>query len=145
MEKAEMRIANQLGELESVRQWVEGFGAAHALPTRVLTALLVSFDEVLNNLISYGYSDSDRHEICLRLSLARGEVWAEVEDDAAAFDPLGAAAPDLSGGITGREPGGLGIHFLKTLNDEVQYRRLQNRNRLRFKKCVDQQVSKPSA
>jgi len=136
MERAEMRIANELAELESVRQWIERFGAAHALSPRVLTALLVSFDEVLSNLISYGYADDRRHEICLRLALAGDTVCAEVEDDGVPFDPLAAPPPRLAGGVGERPVGGLGIHFLRTLNDEVTYRREENRNRLRFKKSV---------
>lgn len=134
MEQAEMRIANELVELENVRLWIEGFGAAHALSPRVLTSLLVSFDEVLNNLISYGYSDQRQHEICLRLALSDDVVSAEIEDDGAPFDPLEAPPPSLGGGVSERPVGGLGIHFLRTLNDEVEYRRQENKNRLRFKK-----------
>lgn len=134
MERAEMRIGNKLGELESVREWVEGFGAAHDLPPAVLTSLLVSFDEVLNNLISYGYADQGDHDIFLRLALAGRAVLAEVEDDGVPYDPLKVPPPELSGGIAERRVGGLGIHFLRTLNDEVTYHRHENKNRLSFKK-----------
>ena len=134
MERAEIKIANKLAELEGVREWLEGFGAAHRLPTRVMTNLFVSFDEILNNLISYGYSDQCDHEIWLRLVLAEHDVWAEVEDDGVPFDPLAAPSPPtLSGGVGERPVGGLGIHFLKTLNDEVTYGREENRNLLRFR------------
>ncbi|MCG6876052.1 MAG: ATP-binding protein [Betaproteobacteria bacterium] len=136
MERAEIKITNKLAELESVREWVEEFGAAHQLSPRVMTSLLVSFDEVLNNLISYGYSDERDHDIRLRLVLAGNDVWAEIEDDGVPFDPLTAPPPTLSGGIGERPVGGLGIHFLKTLNDEVTYRRQDNTNRLRFRKCL---------
>jgi serine/threonine-protein kinase RsbW len=136
MKRAEMRIANNLGELESVREWVQEFGAAHRLPPNVLTSLLVSFDEVLSNLISYGYADQGEHEIFLRLALAESSVLAEVEDDGVPHDPLTRAPPNLSGGISERPVGGLGIHFLRTLNDEVTYQRHENKNRLRFKKRV---------
>jgi len=134
MERAELRIVNKLAELESVREWVERFGAAHALPPQVMTSLLVSFDEVLNNLISYGYPDERDHEIWVRLALDENAVWAEVEDDGLPFDPLAAPPPALNGGIGERPIGGLGIHFLRTLNDEVTYGRHEERNRLRFRK-----------
>ena len=136
MERAEIKITNKLAELESVREWVEGFGTAHKLPTRVMTNLLVSFDEILNNLISYGYSDQRDHEIRLRLVLAENDVWGEIEDDGVPFDPLTAPPPTLSGSVGERPVGGLGVHFLKTLNDEVTYGRQENRNRLRFRNRV---------
>lgn len=132
--QAELRIANRLAELERVRLWVEQFGAAHALPGPVLTSLLVSFDEVLNNIISYGYSDERVHEILVSVALRGDAVVAEVEDDGIAYDPLGAPPPDLSGGLGERSPGGLGVHFVKMLNDEVAYERRGDRNRLKFSK-----------
>jgi serine/threonine-protein kinase RsbW len=136
MKRAELRIANRLAEFESVRQWVERFGAAHALPVPVLTSLLVSFDEVLSNIISYGYRDGGAHEIRLSIALEGGAVVAEVEDDGIPYDPLGAPQPELSGGIGERPVGGLGIHFVRALNDEVAYERRGNRNRLSFSKRV---------
>ena len=135
-----MRIANTLDELDAVREWVEAFGADHGLPPRTLTGLLVSFDEVLNNLISYGYADEARHEIVLCIALEDDAVTAEVQDDAIPFDPLAAPAPDLSGGVAERPVGGLGIHLLKKLNDEVTYRREANQNRLTFKKRVGERT-----
>jgi len=136
MKRAELRIANRLAELERVRLWIEQFGAAHALPVPVLTSLLVSFDEVLSNIISYGYADGDDHEIRLGIAVEGGAVVAEVEDDGVPYDPLGAPPPELSGGVGERSLGGLGVHFVRTLNDEVGYERRGNRNRLRFSKRV---------
>jgi anti-sigma regulatory factor (Ser/Thr protein kinase) len=136
MKRAELRIANRLDELESVREWVEQFGAAHRLPVPVLTSLFVSFDEVLSNIISYGYRDGEDHEIRLSVALEGGAVVTEVEDDGVPYDPLGAPPPELSGAVSERSLGGLGIHFLKTLNDDVAYERRGNRNWLSFRKRV---------
>jgi anti-sigma regulatory factor (Ser/Thr protein kinase) len=136
MKRAELRIGNRLAELESVRRWIERFGTAHALPVPVLTSLLVSFDEVLSNIISYGYRDAEDHEIRLSIALQGDTVVAEVEDDGVAYDPLGTPPPQLSGGVGERSPGGLGVHFVRTLNDEVAYERRGDRNRLSFSKRV---------
>jgi anti-sigma regulatory factor (Ser/Thr protein kinase) len=136
MARSELRIANRLSELEGVREWVERFGADQALPAQVLTGLLVSFDEVLNNVISYGYTDRDEHAIVVRLVFADGVVSAEVEDDGMPYDPLAAPPPKLGGGFADRPIGGVGIHFLRTLNDEVNYARQDNKNRLTFTQRV---------
>jgi serine/threonine-protein kinase RsbW len=136
MKRAELRIPNQLAELERVRLWVEQFGAANALPAPVLTTMLVSFDEVVNNIISYGYRDESDHEIRLSIALRDGAVVAEIEDDAVAFDPLAAPPPDLRRAVGERSEGGLGIHFVRTLNDEVAYERRGGCNRLSFSKRV---------
>ena len=134
MQRAELRIGSRLAELESVREWSEQFGTAHALPAPVLTSLLISFDEVLSNIISHGHREAEDLEIRLGIALQGGVVVAEVEDDGVAYDPLSARPPDLRGGIGERSLGGLGIHLVRTLNDEVAYERRGNRNCLRFTK-----------
>ena len=48
------------------------------------------------------------------------------------FDPLAAPAPDLTS--TQREPGGVGLHFVRNLMDEVTYTRRDGINHLRMMK-----------
>jgi serine/threonine-protein kinase RsbW len=61
-------------------------------------------------------------------------VMAEVFDDGIAFDPLKVPPPDLTADLGSRPIGGLGVHFVKTLMDEVAYRRDGNRNVLTMRK-----------
>jgi len=53
----------------------------------------------------------------------------EVIDDGRAFNPLEVPAPDLSLAMRDRPIGGLGIHLLRELADEVKYERRDGTNR----------------
>jgi serine/threonine-protein kinase RsbW len=128
------RIANSTTEIAKIAEGVNGFGADHGLSKSVLNAMNVALDEVLNNTINYGYTDNKRHEIIVSLSLEPGELVAEIKDDGAAFDPLAASAPDLSGGLHERELGGIGVHFVRSLMDDIKYVRKGGTNRLRLSK-----------
>lgn len=132
-----IRIANQLAELEKVVDAVTRFGADHELPKSALTALIVALEEILNNTVSYGYVDARRHEIVVTLSLKLGELVAEVRDDGIAFDPLSAPAPDLSVGLLERKLGGVGLHFVRSLMDNIEYTRKDGSNRLRLSKSLE--------
>jgi serine/threonine-protein kinase RsbW len=68
--------------------------------------------------------------------LGRGNVEAIVEDDGKPFDPLAAPAPDLTG--KDRKPGGVGLHFVRNLMDEVTYTRRDGTNHLRLMKRLGQ-------
>jgi anti-sigma regulatory factor (Ser/Thr protein kinase) len=129
-----LRIGNRIAEMKKVVEAVDEFGASHGLARTVVHALNVSLDEILNNTISYGYVDDKRHEIVVRLSLVRGELVAEVHDDGVAFNPLEAPSPKLSGGLYERGLGGLGVHFVRSLMDNVEYVREDGLNRLRLRK-----------
>ena len=88
------------------------------------------------NVISYGYDDSDEHEIMIRLSCKGEEVTAEVEDDGRPFNPLEVAEPDTSKALEERPVGGLGIHLARKLMDDVEYKRQQEKNLLAMKKRI---------
>ena len=128
---SEIRIANSLSEIERVAALVDSFGACHRLSNEVNVALNVSLDEILNNIISYGYEDAGHHDILVRLELRGASVDVVVEDDGKPFDPLLVPAPDL--GAKGRI-GGVGLHFVRNLMDELEYARLDGINRLRMMK-----------
>ena len=68
------------------------------------------------------------------LSVGDGVVMAEISDDGRAFDPLQVPPPDLDADLELRPIGGLGVHFMKTLMDEVAYRREGGRNILTMRK-----------
>ena len=100
---------------------VDDFAARHQFPVEVTFALNVSLDEVLNNIISYAYEDAAQHEIVVRLVVRGGNVEVTVEDDGKPFDPLTVPAPDITS--TPRELGGVGLHFLRNLTDDLTYTR----------------------
>jgi serine/threonine-protein kinase RsbW len=134
MARIEARIANRRDEMPAIVRMVEGFGAEHRVPRTILNDLIVALDEALDNIISYGYEPGERSEIMVRLASATGEIVVEIEDAGRPFDPLQAPTPDLSGSLRERKVGGLGIHFIKNLVDEVTYDRIAGRNRLRLSK-----------
>lgn len=131
-----LTLHNRLSELERLAHEVTAFGQAQRLPEPVSHALNLALDEIVTNIISYGYDDQAEHQISLRLSLQAGEVTVEVEDDARPFNPLEAPAPDLTAPLEERSEGGLGIHLARTVMDGLEYRRQNGKNYLVMRKRV---------
>jgi len=131
---SELRIANQIDEIERVAALVDDFAAQCRLSNEVVVALNVSLDEIINNIISYGYEDSGHHDIVVRLALQSGNVEVVVEDDGKAFDPLQVPPPDLN--AKPRKIGGVGLHFVRNLMDELEYARRGDINQLRLMKKI---------
>jgi serine/threonine-protein kinase RsbW len=128
---SEIRIANRIAEIERVAELVDSFGADHELSNEVIVALNVSLDEVLNNIISYAYEDAGHHDIVVQLELRGGHVEVVVEDDGKPFNPLLVPAPDLT---AKSRIGGVGLHFVRNLTDQLDYARRDGFNQLRFMK-----------
>jgi anti-sigma regulatory factor (Ser/Thr protein kinase) len=134
MDRVEVRIVNRLEEISRVADMVECFGAEHAIPSEVVNDVNVVLDEALSNVMSYGYDSDAESEIIVRLTYQPGEIGVEIEDSGRPFDPLQASPPDFDKPVHERSVGGLGIHFIKSLMDEVSYARVGGKNRLHLKK-----------
>ncbi|MGH7929760.1 MAG: ATP-binding protein, partial [Candidatus Binatia bacterium] len=133
-EELEIKLTNQLSELERFSQTLTKFGQRHGLAPRVVHDLNLALEEILTNIVSYGYTDNREHEIKVRLSAQPGEVRAEVEDDGQPFNPLEAPEPDTAQSLEERTIGGLGIHLARKLMDGLEYRRRAGKNLLLMKK-----------
>jgi anti-sigma regulatory factor (Ser/Thr protein kinase) len=129
-------LLSNRSEIQRLSDLVQEFGERHDLPPKVIFALDLALEETLMNVISYGYPDGGDHQIIVRLALDRGEVTAEVEDDARPFNPLEAPEPDLSKPLEERLIGGLGIHLTRKMMDGLDYRRQGDKNLLMMKKRV---------
>lgn len=130
-------LTNKLTEIERLSAIVDEFGEQHDIPPKVLFALNVSLDEILTNVISYGYADSLPHDIIVRLSCRDGMVEVAVEDEARAYNPLTTPEPDLMKPVEERPIGGLGVHLIRKMMDAIEYRRERDRNILTFRKKFD--------
>ncbi len=132
--KISVELKNNLSEIERLSQTVTEFGEANNLSSKVLYALNLALEEILTNVISYGYEDENEHQVIIRLSLRNEELIAEVEDDGRPFNPLDAPEPDTRKPLEDRQIGGLGIHLVRNLMDELEYSRHEAKNLLVMKK-----------
>ncbi len=116
--------------IDDTEAWLKQGGVDHVDSYVVCVAL----DEILSNIAKYAHSGDETHLIDVRLSIARERVVTQIEDDGVAFDPLQMAEPDLDVSLEDRQIGGLGIHLVKNLMDDVAYSREGKRNRLTLTK-----------
>jgi serine/threonine-protein kinase RsbW len=134
MTPIETTIVNRRDELARVPGFVDRVGSEYHLVPDVVADVQVALDEILTNIIDYGYTDDGVHEICIRFRILENVLEAVIEDDGVPFDPLASATPEVSGPLHERRVGGLGIHFVKNLMDEVNYDRIGDHNRLVLRK-----------
>ncbi|HSJ04819.1 MAG: ATP-binding protein [Verrucomicrobium sp.] len=126
-----------LRETELVGKIVREFGQWHEVPEQMVFVVKLSLDELVTNIVVHSASRNPTvHEIVLRLVTNQNELRAEVEDDGCAFNPLDLPIPDINAPLQDRDPGGLGIHLVRSLMDRVNYQRVGQRNLLVLSKRV---------
>jgi serine/threonine-protein kinase RsbW len=91
----------------------------------------LAIEEALVNIFNYAYQDNigDIEVIC---SLDNDLFIVDIIDSGIPFDLLLHKDPDLTSDVSKRQIGGLGVFFIKTLMDDVKYRRENDKNILSF-------------
>jgi phosphoserine phosphatase RsbU/P len=123
-----VELKNSPLEIERLMRIVDDFSRRHQLSAETSHDVRVALDEILTNIVSYAYADGQEHSIVTRFSLNQGKLTIEVEDDGKPFNPLSAPEPDTEQLLEERPIGGLGIHLVRKLLDELEYQRQNNRN-----------------
>jgi len=134
MSVIETTIVNRRAEFARVTGLVDQLGAEHRLPREAIADMCVALDEILTNITDYAYTDDAEYEIHIRFEVLDNVLEAIIEDGGAPFNPLAIPAPDVSTPLHERRVGGVGIHFVRSLMDEVAYERAGERNRLVLRK-----------
>jgi serine/threonine-protein kinase RsbW len=125
-------ISSLPGALASVTETLERLG----VPERAVMELELAVDEAVTNVMLHGYS-SLKGRIWISCSLEGGMVRVRIEDEAPPFDPTAAPEPDLEGDADERPIGGLGIHLVRKMTDELRYEHRDGRNILILGKRLD--------
>ncbi|MCJ2165672.1 MULTISPECIES: SpoIIE family protein phosphatase [unclassified Pseudodesulfovibrio] len=132
------RMTNKENCFKCFQPKVEEFGFAHALHPKIIFHLTLALDELITNIISYGYTDFDEHPIDVTIGLEGDILTIQLEDDSEPFNILEAPEPELDVPLEDRlKPvGGMGIHLVKSMVHGISYERKGGKNVLTLHKNI---------
>ena len=131
-----LELTNSLDEIPRVIAALENLGACSDAGKGVLQAGELALDELLTNIISYGYADSSRHSILVDLSIDDDVLKLVITDDGVAFNPFAQEEPQCADSLEKQGVGGVGIHLVKKLMDQCSYSREGQRNIVTISKSL---------
>jgi len=127
-------LKNNLDEISRIHAFLQESGSAFSFSREEIFALTLALDEMVTNIISYGYDDDREHDIVVTLSVEGNEIRLVLDDDGIAFDPLVRDEPELDIPLEERKIGGLGIHLVRSFMDGISYSRVEGHNLLLLRK-----------
>ena len=134
--KKEIRIKNQVGELERVNQFVEEIGEELGLDMELQMNLNLVMEEMVSNVIFYAYPEGSSAEIELIAESDGKELTFVLSDKGKEFDPTAKEDADPDVNPMNRDIGGMGIYIVKNIMNQVTYQRLEGKNLLTMKKTI---------
>ena len=119
-----------LASLESIQTFIAEHVSQAGLDIRCFPSLPLIVEEIIVNIITHAYKDTDAGIIAIELKLLPDRICISFSDRGHPFDPLALEPPDITMTIEERDIGGLGLFMVKQMADEIKYHRHHDKNLL---------------
>lgn len=108
-------------ELKKIRDVVYNraidFGFADDLASKITLAV----DEACSNLVRHAYRNDATKEICVKIETENSNFIVKIFDEGSPFNPIEVSSPNMDEYFKELKRGGLGIHIIKLIMDEISY------------------------
>ncbi|MEW6141665.1 MAG: ATP-binding protein [Chloroflexota bacterium] len=117
----ELKVESRLDSLPAVADFVDSSLRQLSADPSAIPRVQLVVDEAITNVIKHAYAGGHGH-VTIVFERSGNDLVITIHDRGRPFDPTRVAPPDLDSEVEARRVGGLGIHFMKTLMDEVHHR-----------------------
>ena len=119
----------ELNKIPEMLDFLASFAKKQNLSESFISKGSVVADEILSNIVKYGYKDH-KGKVFLRAlyNVDKKEIIFTVIDNGIEFNPFEVNNAPLEGDVSERKEGGLGILIVKNLASEYAYDRLNDKN-----------------
>ena len=129
-------MRNDIQQIPTLSEWVDGLH----VPDELNMPINLALEEVVSNVMLYAYPGRKDGKVFVEYTEIENEQGKQliftVSDSGIPFDPTKQKEVDTSLAAEDREIGGLGIHLVRQLMDEIRYERVDNKNILTLVKKV---------
>ncbi|MCL2054510.1 MAG: ATP-binding protein [Oscillospiraceae bacterium] len=122
----ELVIKAKAENLDTVIDFISTELEAAECSMKLQTQIAIAAEEIFINIANYAYG-AEVGTAIIRVA-ADDEIVIEIEDGGKPYNPIENDDPDITLGADEREIGGLGIHMVKNIMDEVEYRYENGKN-----------------
>jgi two-component system cell cycle response regulator DivK len=123
----ELTVTATMAELPRLLALVEAACERDAVPPDTRHDLKLVAEEACVNVMRHAYPAGSPGPLTLSVRLVHAQdqpaIQLTLQDEGRPFDPLAQAAPDVTASAEDRPIGGLGLHLIRQLCDELHYER----------------------
>lgn len=125
----QLKIEGNLENRSYIGDFAAGCMKEFGLDAHKTFQVQMAVDEACTNIIKYG-NHNFNHILKLDIICKRKnkKIFVTIEDNGINFNLLKVAPLDLNATLEDRKVGGLGIHFIRTLMDKIEYERKSRKN-----------------
>ena len=132
-------MRNDIQQIPTLAEWIDSL----SIPAELNMPVNLALEEAVSNVMLYAYPDVKNGQVLVefvRSQIAGDETHEQIvfiiSDSGIPFDPTQQPPADISLSAEERAIGGLGIHLVLQLMDEVHYERVDEKNVLTLIKRI---------
>ena len=100
----------------------------------------LAIEEAVVNVMNYAYPAGTKGDITIEAKANKTEMFFIISDTGTPFDPTAKAEVDITLSAEDRSIGGLGIHLIRQIMDNINYERVDGHNILTLMKKLNKQA-----
>ena len=115
-------------ELTKIRDFVFARAVDRGFSEGDAQKIVLAVDEACTNLIEHAFKLDKSRKICVTIEFDPNTFTVNIIDDGMPFDPMVVSTPDMDQYFKQFKRGGLGIHLMRSVMDEITYQPASSRN-----------------
>jgi serine/threonine-protein kinase RsbW len=129
-ENMKLSIESQTKNLALVRDFVSAAAKNVGFDDISINNILIAVDEACTNIIKHAYEYKPDKTVDISITLNDNRFNVIIKDEGKSFEPNKITSPNMNEYFKQYRVGGLGMHLMKTLMNEVIYQSEQNYNQV---------------
>ena len=129
-------LRNDIQQIPLLAEFILAIAEERHLGKSLAMNLNLALEEAVTNVMLYAYPKDTEGEIDIEAVLKENSIVFNVSDSGKPFNPTEAPEVDTTKSLEDRQIGGLGIHLVRKIMDEVRYARKNGRNILTMIKNI---------
>ena len=131
-----LTVEGRYENIPRVTEFVANAAQLAGLDDQAVFHCQLTVDEACTNIIEHAYGGEEKGDIRASVITNGDRFTISLSDNGTPFDPTKVPPPHIEKDITKVEPGGLGLHLMNKLMDEVKFEFSDGQNRLTLVKRI---------
>jgi len=110
-----------LEAVKKIQDFVEEKLGLEKTDTKKLFKINLLIEEIVVNIVNYAFKGKKEGNIDIEVHRSIDNISLKISDNGLPFNPLKVKDPDTKALLANRNPGGLGIFFVKQIAKEFEY------------------------
>lgn len=136
-QKPAIIMRNDIQQIPTLAEWVDELG----IPMELNMPINLALEEAVSNVMLYAYPGRNDGKVFVEFAKVKDEQGEKliftISDSGIPFDPTAKPEADITLSAEERAIGGLGIHLVRKLTDEIRYERQDGKNILTLVKILN--------